>query len=179
MKDPIENFVNKNKQAFDLHEPNSKVWENIAQHTVKKKLLKLHWLKYVAAVIIFLGGFMLGINYHKNSNRELLAKVKHHKFQEQSQLIESEYYYVTKINDRLVELEPYFASDPQLKLDIDVDFEELDAFCMQLKTDLEDDINNQYVVEAMIQSYKMKLEILETLLNQLKQQNNEEISIDL
>ena len=77
------------------------------------------------------------------------------------------------------ELKPFFTSDPKLKQDIQIDFDELDAFTKQLKTDLNDNINNEHVIEAMIQSYEMKLSILETLLQQLKYDENEEKPIEI
>lgn len=179
MKDQLENFVNENKEAFDMHEPSPEVWNNVRKNAVKTKIYSLAWIKYAVAIIIFAVGFSLGNKYNNVPKTERIAKINAQKLKEQSQLIESEYYYVTKINDKLIELEPFFASDPQLKQDIDFDFEELDTFYKQLKADLNDDINNQHVIEAMIQSYNMKLELLETLLNQLKPNNDEQQELDI
>jgi hypothetical protein len=84
-----------------------------------------------------------------------------------------------KINERLNELKPYFAKDPQLEYDLENDLHELDEYCKNLKSDLKDNVNNEEVIEAMIHSYRMKLEILESLLQQLKRQNNETITYSL
>ncbi|MDA3893347.1 MAG: hypothetical protein PF517_16920 [Salinivirgaceae bacterium] len=179
MNKQLENFVQKNKEAFDIYEPSPKVWNAIHKNTVKPKIRPLTFVKYAAAILIFAVGFALGTNYSKWGSGEKLAKNSQQKFEEQAQLIESEYYYLTKINEKMVELEPFFAGDPQLEKDIQIDFKELDAFYKQLKSDLDDDINNKNVIEAMIQSYQMKLEILETLLQQLKPNDNEEIEYDV
>lgn len=179
MENKLENFITQNKEAFDLHEPCNEVWKQVKRNAIKNRQAKFTWVKYVAAILIFAVGFSLGNRYNSTIKSERIAKIDNQKLKEQTQLIESEYYYVTKINDRLNELEPFFASDPQLKHDIDIDFEELDAFYKQLKTDLNDDINNQHVIEAMIQSYKMKLDLLETLLNQLKQNCDEQNELDI
>jgi hypothetical protein len=52
--------------------------------------------------------------------------------------------------------------------DINIEFEELDQVFDELKADLRDDAANEEVVEAMIQNYRIKLEILEEILIQLK-----------
>ena len=39
---------------------------------------------------------------------------------------------------------------------------------MELKDDLNDNADNDEVIQAMIQNYRIKLEILEEMLNQIK-----------
>lgn len=164
MKDRLEKFVEDNRTAFDLHEPTPAVWKNIEANVLSKKKRTFGYMKYAAAAAIFIIGFTVG-----TVKQNFTAKPNKKELLNQSQIIESEYYYMSQINQRMGQLEPYFASDPKLKQDIQIDFEELDEFYKQLKTDLDDNINNQHVIEAMIQSYEMKLSILETLLLQLKQ----------
>ena len=43
---------------------------------------------------------------------------------------------------------------------------------MELKNDLKDNVGNPEVVEAMINQYRMKVQILESLLNQIKEKEN-------
>ena len=179
MKDRLEQFTQQNKEAFDMHEPDAKVWQYIKNATIVEKKHKLSWVKYAAAVIIFVVGFSIGKEYKNLISVNGSNNGGNVKSLEQTQLIESEYYYTTKINDKLLELEPYFATDPKLKHDIEIDFEQLDEFYMELKTDLNDNINNENVIEAMIQSYEMKLEILEGLLKQLKQNDHEKAEIEI
>lgn len=179
MDNHLEDFVYKNKEAFDVHEPSPNVWKTINRDIKKNKIKPLKLLKYAAAIIIFTAGFAIGSFQNKIFNSEKLAVFNKQIFEEQSQIIESEYYYVSEINNKMAELKPFFASDPQLKHDIEIDFEELDIFYNQLKTDLDDNINNDQVIEAMVHSYQVKLSILETLLQQLKQYDNEEIKRDV
>ena len=52
--------------------------------------------------------------------------------------------------------------------------EELDEVYDELKEDLKDNASNPEVIEAMILNYKVKLEILEDLLEQLKAKENQD-----
>ena len=61
----------------------------------------------------------------------------------------------------------------------DTDMEELDEVYVELKEDLKDNASNPEVIEAMILNYRVKLEILEDLLNQLKQKENQNDETDV
>jgi hypothetical protein len=58
------------------------------------------------------------------------------------------------------------------------DLEELDEVYLELKEDLKDNVANPEVIEAMILNYRVKLEILEDLLNQLKEKENQDDESD-
>jgi len=44
----------------------------------------------------------------------------------------------------------------------------MDSIYSSLRKDLKDNINNKEVVEAMIQNYRIRLDILENMLQQIK-----------
>jgi predicted CopG family antitoxin len=58
------------------------------------------------------------------------------------------------------------------------DMEELDEVYLELKEDLKDNVSNPEVIEAMILNYRVKLEILEDLLNQLNEKENQDYEND-
>ena len=49
---------------------------------------------------------------------------------------------------------------------------ELDSTYAQLKLDLKDNVANEQIIEAMIQNYRIKLQILEKMLDHLKAMKN-------
>jgi len=179
MNKHLENFVENNRNDFDFHEPDALIWKSIHKNVKKHKVKPIAFLKYAAALLIFVLGFATGVIQNKKHENKQPYGLNRYELKEQSQIIENEYYYKTRINESLQELEPYFINDPQLKYDIQLDFDELDAFYKKLKNDLNDDINNEHVIEAMVQSYEMKLNILKMLHQQLKQNENEDISYDI
>ena len=171
----LENFVITHKEEFDVFEPSAKVWKNIEKNVKPKHFSPVTLLKYAAAIAIFMAGIFSGVFLNNKGLIAMDTKMT----SEQTELIESEYYYTSEINEKLKELKPYFANDPQLEYDLQADLNELDDYCKNLKTDLKDNVNNEEVIEAMIHGYRMKLEILESLLQQLKKQNNETITYSL
>ena len=86
---------------------------------------------------------------------------------------ETEQYYSQMVAQRYSELRPYLASDPVVDEMLTADMEELDEVYDDLKEDLKDNVSNPEVIEAMILNYRVKLEILEDLLNQLKEKENQ------
>jgi len=175
MSDRLEKFVKDNRTEFDEGIPSDAVWKGIEQQIPGRKFRPVVFFKYAAVLAIFMTGLYSGIFLNSKGLIAFNEKVS----PEQTELIESEYYYTTEINERLNELKPYFAKDPQLEYDLENDLHELDEYCKNLKSDLKDNVNNEEVIEAMIHSYRMKLEILESLLQQLKRQNNETITYSL
>ena len=87
------------------------------------------------------------------------------------ELKETQAYYETRIHARLTEMKPMFASYPGMEEEVHKDFTRLDSICADLKKDLKDNISNQRVLEAMIENYRTKLTILESLLEDLKRKN--------
>lgn len=172
--DKLKQFVQDNRADFDLYEPDSHLWEKVKP---KRQSLIPQWAKYAAAALIV---FALGFGSAKfSSSPKRMQLSEAIQSNEEKQIIESEYYYVNQINERLQQLQPYFVNDPRLKSDLEVDFEELDQYCEELKEDLSDNINNEFVIEALIQSYQTKLLILEGLIKQLKEDENEDIKISI
>jgi len=56
---------------------------------------------------------------------------------------------------------------PELKNDIENDLEELNVMYKKLEEDLNDDFYNREVIEAMIQNNRLKLEMVDRVLNQI------------
>jgi hypothetical protein len=87
---------------------------------------------------------------------------------ETGEIAEVQAYYTHQINDRENEIYKYAAFDPNIKTQLKVEFNQLDSIYSSLRRDLKDNIDNREVVEAMIQNYRIRLEILENMLQQLK-----------
>ena len=54
------------------------------------------------------------------------------------------------------------------------DISKLDSAYEDLKYDLKENINNEKVINAMIENYRIKLEILEQILQELDEKSNEQ-----
>ena len=84
------------------------------------------------------------------------------------ELMEADVYYSAEISSKKQELFSLTGNEPGLQMDINNDLGDLDAILLELKEDLKDNADNREVVEAMMQNYMLKLEILEDMLDQIK-----------
>jgi predicted phage tail protein len=108
----------------------------------------------------------------RNSNdREFFARedLKNPILQE---LFEADRYYATQVDLKKQELFELTTDSPDLQMDINNELEDLDAILLQLKQDLKDNADNEEVIEAMMMNYRLKLEILEDMLGQIRNQKN-------
>jgi predicted CopG family antitoxin len=167
MSDRLEDFVKQHREEFDLHEPDPSIWLKVspAAGTPGPKGRSLRWLRIAATVAIIFAGSAAGIYFLTGERTESDPG----QADLYSELMESEQYYGRMVADRYEELQPFLAADPAAKEMLSADMEELDDVYDELKEDLKDNASNPEVIEAMILNYRVKLEILEDLLNQLKE----------
>jgi hypothetical protein len=64
------------------------------------------------------------------------------------------------------------ADEPSINTEVDADLAQLEKILSDLKEDLNDDVANREVVSAMIQNYRMKLDILEQVLEYIDYDDN-------
>lgn len=83
-------------------------------------------------------------------------------------------YYASRIEQRKNEIFIFTAGNPKIEKDISVEMNQLDSAYKVLRIDLKDNIDNSEVVSAMIQNYRIRLEILESILEQLKKADSHE-----
>jgi hypothetical protein len=75
------------------------------------------------------------------------------------------------IEQRKAEFIELSGNNAPLRKEINIELSELDKIYRELKEDLKDNADNEEVVAAMIQNYRLKLEILEEILQQLQPAN--------
>ena len=181
MSDRLEEFVKQHREQFDLREPDPSIWLKIppAAQKVKQGHRPMRWLRIAAAVAMIFAGSTAGIYFltGEKADRELSGK-EHSGRELYREIMETEQYYSRMVSDRYEELQPFLVSDPAAKEMLATDMEELDEVYKELKEDLKDNASNPEVIEAMILNYRVKLEILEDLLYQLKEKENQDYEKD-
>lgn len=176
MKDHFEDYVRKHRDEFDIHTPDPGLWEKIEKKRKGRRLNSRIILKYayrVAAVVVI---FILSYSYHElRENRKdarLAERFNEEIYEQIPELKEAEFYYSNLVNEKMNELQPLFAEIPEVQEEVISDFSELDSIYISLKQDLKDNIANDQVLEAMIQNYRLKLQILQDLLAEVQKENN-------
>lgn len=181
MKDRLEDFIEQNKDEFDIYEPGEQVWEKIETNKNSKKKRKISvsaiiW-RAAAVITIFVISYFVhdfisvnNGNESDNLNQTIVADCEI-----PDEVIETESYYISQVNMRLEELNNFSIEDPEIRKEVEADLNELDNIYLDLKNDLCEDVANEEVIEAMIQNYRIKLQILEDILfklNEIKNQKN-------
>lgn len=187
--DKLEKFVIENRDQFDTMEPSPDLWEKIKPS--QPKTIDINWTRVLvraaAVVVIFVSSYIF-FDYIVNKNQEpIVAKVEANDPEDirtYQELMEAEYYYTSMIENRKEEFIRLTGNNAPLRKEITIELKELDKVYRELKEDLKDNADNEEVVVAMIQNYRLKLEILEEILLQLQPanentKNDEKKSINL
>jgi hypothetical protein len=70
------------------------------------------------------------------------------------------------------------AGFPDIRKEFLSDMSQIDSICTDIKKDLKDNVSNQEVIEALINNYRIKIQILEEMLDELKQNENKPVKND-
>lgn len=180
MADNFEKFMRNNRQEFDLFEPAPDLWDKIDKNVQKQKRHKVNHLKtfyrVAAVLIIVVSATYVFFRTTNQSQGQLADKQEQNEELNIPELQEIEGFYTREINQKMNELKPILASYPGLDEEIDHDMSNLDSIYKDLKNDLKDNVANREVIEAMIQNYRTRLNILEELLTMLEPEENTEPS---
>lgn len=167
--DKLKNHINNNRKEFDHYSFDANVlWPAISQGINQNKSRFTLWktvIRIAASIalvfVISIGVFRLAGNAGRYDNGISLKDIS-------PELAEAEFYY-----NRLVKEKFDVISSSHVQLDpvIQSEFQLLDSAYSELKNDLMDNVDNEEVINAMIQNYRIKLQILEQILDNI--QSNE------
>jgi uncharacterized protein YigA (DUF484 family) len=161
----FDDFIMRNKDAFDSQMPSDHLWDRIASevnvpHSGKRQLWLNHAKRYAAVAVVLLS-VSIGLHmvfFSSPDGEDMQASVMSKEINDVS------YFYETEIERKREQVIALTAETPAIKEEIEMDFEALDIALIELKADLSDDVSNSEVLTAMIQNYRLKLQILEQIL---------------
>lgn len=172
-KDPWKSFVQENRESFDKRKSKN-LWAGIEEELAEPQqktsvIIQLWKLRKIAAVFVLSLGLGYYVIYsHFESKSEMIAQVKQEKVEHEpeftEEFLEAETYYVTEINRKLEDVITLTDNETIIE-EIDLLREEFD----ELKKELGDHVNDERIIEAMIQNYRLRLELLKEILEELKQ----------
>ncbi|MEO9851783.1 MAG: hypothetical protein ABJH72_01860 [Reichenbachiella sp.] len=161
----LKNFVDLNRDAFEVYDYKAEDWEQIADRLDKSRqhkrsvIIPLRYVWRAAAIVLFvLGGtfYMSWVNWNAQTQEMMMS----------TELQEAEYYYNDLIAIKVAEISRL---DRTAEQEVFRNMEVLDQAFLELKRDLKDNADNEEVLHAMIDNYKIKLEILEQIIMQLEE----------
>jgi len=168
-KDRLESFVQSNREEFDLFEPSPGVWDNISKQFGKQG--KTVWYKSaalkiaaVAAVGLISSVLILKTTGYLPGPARSAANLD----PEIKELIESEAFYAQQVSGKLEEIRKCYKMNPELQLEVEGDLQELESMYNDLKKDLNENMDNKNVIEAMIENNRYRLRLVDEVLAQIK-----------
>lgn len=170
--DKLEKFIQDNRDEFDDLVPLPGSWDKVKSNIQPARTI--NWtntmVRIAAAVVIFVASYIfIDYNVNKNEDQGQLAEEQILEIYENIPVLaEARAYYSGQIQMMEEEVYSIAGKDSPIRSDIEAEFEELDKVFDELKSDLNDNAANQEVIEAMIQNYRLKVQILEEILYQIK-----------
>lgn len=178
--DNLEKYILENRENFDDLTPDPSVWEKINEQSSAKAKKRINYksiLYRVAAVVfIFFASYYFHDYMSRRSDQDVMVNTQYNNQYRHvlNKLEEAEVYYSAQISNKKTEIYKLVGNSPEIKTEIEQEFIHLDKLYKELKKDLKDNVDNEQVIEAMIQNYRIKLQILEEMLTQIKKLNVEE-----
>ncbi len=172
----IEDIIRENKDFFEEAEPsrghmerfNVKLEMRFAVKTVKRSIVPYLLKAAVVTLLVTLSSLWTWDNFLKpNRARMTLSDVS-------PEYREVENYYVHQVGlmeDQLVNID--LKNNPEQKKMLMEEMQSMDSISVQLQKELYANPNDERIVNAMIEHYQTKLEIMTYIVNQLKEIRNE------
>ena len=166
--DNLEKFIIQHREEFDMEVPSLKVWSEIdkqvSQKTAKRVRMR-KWMSVAAAVAVLLvAGMVMGIQINEASNAAAINSLS----DIAPEYADLERHYKAEFDHKYQQLVSY-NHDVYVKEDLaqlDEIFEEL-----KLEFELAPKGSEEYIINAMINNYQTKIEILEQVLEKIQSIN--------
>lgn len=170
--DNLEKIIFENRDAFNERTPDGhlqrfeKKLTRMNNQQKKKRFFIQHFGKVAAAVIIILLSANLIVYITGERSTQTPPTVA------SVELTEAEHYYVSQVNMGIQTLEHLANQGVGTPLELKQirdEFAQMDSLFLSLKEELKTNPNDERLINAMIEHYQTKLEIVNTILSDLKQ----------
>ena len=175
--DDFENYISENKLDFGPDHEVPDVWERVEKRAPQEIKMAVSWRRWMAraasVIVIFTLSYFIH-DFRADLQTGETAQINNQLLDNPhiQELLEADEYYTAEINYKKEELFRLASDVPGLEREINTDLADLDAVLADLKADLGDNADNEEVIEAMMQNYRLKLEILEDMLEQFSNKQN-------
>ncbi len=172
--DRLESFIQENRAAFDTEVPGLRVWAKIDKQLDEKKsrksLLRYRFRVAAAAILLVLAGGAAGSFFAKWQMNESAAVALNIAPEYQ----EFEQFYRQQYQQKVGQLTSYNYEDEALTDDLT----QFEAVLNELREELKNvpKGSEERVVNAMINNYQTKLEILERVLERIQTTNQNNLN---
>ena len=176
----IENIIKTNKEKFDSREPAEGHFERFQKklEKQKKRSQTFQWSVImkaaVVSLLVVLSSLWVYDNVYKESTEQDLA------LQEVSpEVKEAQMYYSSLVEEKYERIKSFDFEDEEQKKMLLKELRQMNETYKSIEKDLKANPDDPRVINALVKHYQMKLNVMNQILNQLKninQNNNKEKS---
>jgi hypothetical protein len=169
----IDDLIKKNRDYFDQEEPFEGHFERFQKKLEAENARKVHFpyrdiLKIAAVVVLVVLSALwtydqLGPGQPDRNAYPLAEMAPEYK--------EAEIYYTTAINEKYNQIKSVDFDDPRQKEILLNELKEMDSIFNNLQEDLELNPDDERVINALIKHYRIKVEVMNKILDQLNEYN--------
>lgn len=164
--DELEKHILNGREEMDLHDPSPGLWSRIEKGLPQRQRHTARYLLRAAAVLVIaVAGTTAVFMITRTAGMANDPDVKAVK--------EAYYYYDSRIKTLYREARPLLTANPDINTELTEGMSELDSLSAQIIDDLKDNIASSEVVEALIQNYRLRIELLEDMLRLMQENENE------
>ncbi len=156
--DELKNIFINNPQQYELPEGHMTRFGNLLDKKLHSKVFLLHLSTGIAAASIILFSLIYFIVDPKVKSNDLILGSAN------EETIESEYYLRNEIANKMSIIHS-FKVNKKTNSSLFNDIDDLDESLIKLRDDLKESPNDQRIINAVINTYRIKLEALDTILN--------------
>jgi len=171
--DNLEEYIRKHREEMDRYKPSSGLWRRVRKGIKTGRNPGYRLISIAAMVAVVIGTAVVFFRPGYKLSQKADTEGSYQTMMKSSILMkETEIYYNNLANSLYMEATPLLTGNPEIEKELTTDISQIDSICLEIKKDLKDNVANQDVVEALIQNYRIKIKLLEDMLNILKE--NEE-----
>ncbi len=170
--DQLEKMMKENKEFFSDAQPAEGHYERferrLQQQQSRQKTIRIGWqVSRIAAVgiLVIMSGLWVSSQFNNNQSSIPLGAVN-------SEYQQVEYYYTTQIASQVDQLEKSeWIADPEYKKAMIQEVEAMDSIYQALQEELGANPDDERIIQAMIQHYQTKLQVIQNILTRVQQIN--------
>jgi hypothetical protein len=164
--DEFEKHIKNDREGMDIHDPDPGLWSRIEAELPRRERHIGSYLWKAAVILIVAGAgltlILRTINAPGRNGDPQITAVR-----------ETYVYYNSQISLLYAEAGPLLTANPDISLELDKSMGELDSLSAEIRKDLNDNIANEEVVEALIRNYRLRIQLLEDMLVLMKEKETE------
>lgn len=163
----LEKHIIENRDQFDTEEPDIGHLERFnaklkQENKPVRRIRFRHVIQVAASIAIIIASGVVIVKSNKGSSKMAAVEVP-------EQYQETQNYYAQQVNLRYEEIKAFEFTEKEEKEMLLKELQEMDEYYQELLVDLNANPGDERVISALIKHYKMKMLVMDQIIEQLKQ----------